>query len=211
MPTKIEESMSPVEVEKFCALLASTKGGKKLRVIREIARKHGITISNDAAANFRDGPFAAHIKRLERGAQLAGVITKATAGDVDTLTAAQRVLQQDLLDALTDVDAEGKPDLDKASKIIGRLVLARNSDREAERLDRFDDSRIRIAEGRYQMAQLDVAKAALAYVKDLRAIAADTKTTDAEKLERARKRLFGDGPQVPTLAELSKDREGSKG
>lgn len=55
---------------------------------------------------------------------------------------------------------------------------------------------------RLKLQQLDAAKAALAHVKELREIASDSTTSDAEKLERARLRLFGDGAAVPSLASL---------
>ena len=60
---------------------------------------------------------------------------------------------------------------------------------------------------RLKVQQLDAAKAALAHVKELRAIAGDATASDAEKLERARVRLFGTGTDIPSIASLDKRKE----
>ena len=64
--SKIEMAMSENDLQEFCKSLANTPN-LTLKKLQSIAEKRGIKVSLMGAKTFRDGAFAEHLRKLERG------------------------------------------------------------------------------------------------------------------------------------------------
>jgi len=215
MPNKIEGSLPHDRLVAFLDELRAMSAKPTLTMIQAAAKRYGIDVSLMGAKTFRDNTFAAHLQRLAAGREKSAQILAAVReGGAHPLDAVEEAAAADLLDAYTsgeDVDVEQLVKV--ALNLRGSIEQRKNRDRSDRDLDRKladseakranDARRIEVLEERLRLMQLDAAKAALAHVKELRLIASDGKATDAEKLERARVRLFGEASaDVPTLGQL---------
>ena len=100
---------------------------------------------------------------------------------------------------------EQRKDRARADRDLERKL----ADSESKRA--HDARRVEVLEERLRLVQLDAAAAALEHVRELRDISADAKLSAAEKLERTRRRLFGDSPAgVQTLGELDSRKGAGK-
>lgn len=208
MPNKVESSLGDDKLLQFCDELRALSARPTGRQIQEAAERYGFTISIPAALTFRDSTFEAHLQRLRRGKDLAKAITSAVReGEGSALDAAEELAAQELLDVLTDVDAEGRPNIAKLSGVILNLRMAASSRKDTDRKLEETEAKIRNLEQKLELARFDAAKAALQHVKELRMIAGDGTLNEAEKLQRAQLRLFGEAPEnLPTLAQLDQRR-----
>ena len=64
--SKIEMAMSENDLQDFCKTLANTPN-LTLKRLQSMAEKRGIKVSLMGAKTFRDGAFAEHLRKLERG------------------------------------------------------------------------------------------------------------------------------------------------
>lgn len=147
MPDKITNSLTTEQLEEFCRRAAGLKG-PTLAKIKALAEEWGIEISLMSARTFRDGAFAAHLARLRRGKEMTEAILAAVKDGSSALDAAQELAAQELLDALTAVDSEGRPNLSKVSGIIFNLRAAESSRQDMNRKLEETAAKLRIADER---------------------------------------------------------------
>lgn len=122
MPTIIEDKLSPEAVEAFCAELYKSPGGKKLRVIRELAAKHGLKISDMAATSFRDGPLDDYIEKLKAKSERAQRVAAYAREGVSMTEAASIRLQESVFDKLMSGDVD---DLTAEERNVYSLIIER--------------------------------------------------------------------------------------
>lgn len=147
MPSKIENSLPHEQLLQLIEELRALSGKPTLKQIQEAAKKHGVEVSLMGAKTFRDNSFEAHLQRLRRGKEMAEAITTAVRdGNGSALDAAEEIAAQELLDALTDVDADGRPNIAAASKVIVNLRLAASSRQDTARKIQETEAKLRIAE-----------------------------------------------------------------
>jgi hypothetical protein len=152
MPGKIENTIGD---EKLRAIAHKPTG----RQIQEVAAKHGVTVAIPAALHFRETAFAAHLQRLRRGRDLAQAITAGVReGESTALDAAQELASQELLDVLTDVDADGRPNIGKLSSTILNLRMADSSRKDTDRKLSETAAKLKLAEQRLEKLETDNAE-----------------------------------------------------
>lgn len=156
MPGKIENTLPDAQLTQLLEELRALSGKPTLKQVQAAAKKHGVDISLMGAKTFRDNSFEAHLQRLRRGREMADQILKARIDGSNTLAAVQELAGQELLDAFTAVDAEGRPNLDKVAGILLKLTIADSSRQEAARKQQETEAKLRIAEE--QLAKLERAR-----------------------------------------------------
>lgn len=127
-----------------------------LKQIADVMVRYGITspTANDgrpsemAARTLRDGPFARHLARLQRGKQLTDAIMGAVREGHSALDASEELAAQELLDVLTDVDEDERPDVSKLSGTILNLRMAASARRGDERKDKETEKKLELADQR---------------------------------------------------------------
>lgn len=122
MPTKIEQSLSEEQLEKFLAELHATPGTRTLRVIQECAARYGIKISAPAATAFRDGPLEDYITALQAKAERAQRVAAYAREGVSMTEAASIRLQESVFDKLMSGDVA---DLTAEERNIYSLIIER--------------------------------------------------------------------------------------
>lgn len=221
MPTKIESELTHEQFAQFCERLLGLPGKRRtLAGVQALAREYGISVSPMGAKSFKDGPFARYLQKLEKARAGTEALVAAAGAGIHPLDALEEAMVLELQDAVTSgekIDVQWVvQQLSKLRLSVSRRESARQKETDLTR--KLQDSeaartqnarRTELLEERLKLQQLDAAKAALAHVKELRAIASDSTASDAEKLERARVRLFGDGAAVPTLADLDQRKAGA--
>lgn len=147
MPGKIENTLPDEKLQQLLEELRGLSGKPTLKQIQAAAKKYGVVVSLPAAATFRDNSFDAHLNRLRRGKEMAEAITGAVReGNGSALDAAEEIAAQELLDALTDVDADGRPNIGNVSKIIVNLRLAASSRQDTARKIEETAAKLKLAE-----------------------------------------------------------------
>lgn len=214
MPTKIESELTHEQFAQFCERLLSLPGKRRtLAGVQALAREYGISVSPMGAKSFKDGPFSRYLQKLEKARAGSEALVAAAGAGIHPLDALEVAMVTEIQDMVT---AGGPIDVKWVVSQLAKLRLSISMGEESRRKEtdltrKLQDSeatreqnakRTELLEERLKLQQLDAAKAALAHVKELRAIASDSTASDAEKLERARLRLFGDGAAVPSLASL---------
>lgn len=214
MPNKIESTLGDDKLAAFIEELRAGSAKPTFKQIQAAAKRAGFYVSLMAARTFRRTTFKDHLDRLKTGRERSAQILETVRGGAHPLDAVEEAASADLLDAYT--SGEGI-DVGKVVKIVLQLrasieqrkdrdrndqdLARRNADSEAKRAD--SERRTELLEERLKLVQFDAAKAALEAIKDLRAIAGDGSLNAAEKLERARIRLFGETPSgLKSLADL---------
>jgi hypothetical protein len=191
MPTKIESSLSPERFIAFCAEAARLPGGTTLRVIKELAERHGVAISLPSAAAFRDGPLADYLAELKAKRELAEQVGVVAQNGLALSDAAASVLTQKIFDQAMALDTADEGILKKSDALSNALSRLRAGDQRARLLT----ARLRELEQRMELQRFDAAKAALKHARELRAVAADRSLDEPARLERVRKILWGEAPQ----------------
>ncbi|MDR2673897.1 MAG: hypothetical protein LBC18_03270 [Opitutaceae bacterium] len=135
MPTKIESSLPPEQFLAFCAEAARLPGGTRLRVIQELAERHGISISPPAAAAFRDGPLADYLAELKAKRELAEQVGVVAQNGLALSDAAASVLTQKIFDQTLALDAGGDDALKKSGALSAALARLRAGDQRARALE----------------------------------------------------------------------------
>jgi hypothetical protein len=203
MPTKLETHLSPEQLLEFFRRCAQTRGGTTLRTIQAIAEEFGVTISLMSASATRDGPLQQYLESIRAARESTEAIVTIAKEGLGVTDAAAAVLGRTLLDKSLALARQGEDaSLDETDAMTKSLKRLRDGDQRG----RFFDANMKIQ-------QFDAAKAALMHASELREISNDTKLSTAEKLERARKKLFGDAPaDVQTLDQLDQrpNRGGDK-
>jgi hypothetical protein len=215
MPGKIANTLKGPDLVRMLEELHALSAEPTLAQVQEIAKKYGVGVSLMGARTFRDSTFKAHLERLAQGREKSAQILSAVReGGAHPLDAVEEAAAADLLDAYTSGE---EVDVGQVVKVALQLRASMEQRKDRDRNDadlkrKIADSeaarensqrRTEVLEERLKVVQLDAAKAALKHVKDLRGIAADTSLGDAEKLERARLRLFGNAPEgLQTLAQM---------
>lgn len=125
MGSKIESELTPEEVVELLEALAKTKGGEKLRVIREAAKERGIEVSLMGASSFRDGALHPYLEKLKMAKQTSQMIAEvAEAGDETGLLVGGRTkLAEEVLDFLM----TNKPDVKEFSGLAKTLSMLSGS------------------------------------------------------------------------------------
>ena len=144
---KISSSLTTEQLQDFCKRLAQVKG-PTLKKIQELAGEWGIDISLMSATSFRDGPFARHLARLRRGKEMTDAILGAVREGSSALDASEELAAQELLDVLTEVDEDERPDVGKLSGTILNLRMAASARRGDERKDRETEKKLELADQR---------------------------------------------------------------
>lgn len=221
MPTKIESELTHEQFAQFCERLLGLPGKRRtLAGVQALAREYGISVSPMGAKSFKDGPFARYLQKLEKARASSEALVAAAGAGTHPLDAVEDAMVLELQDAITTGDqVDVKWVVSQLTKLRLSISMREEARRKQTDLTRkLQDSeaaraqnarRTELLEERLKLQQLDAAKAALAHVKELRAIASDSTASDAEKLERARLRLFGDGAAVPSLAALDQRKAGA--
>lgn len=122
MPTLIEQRLSADRLEAFLAELAATPGTRTLRVIQEMAARHGITISLMAASTFRDGPLEDYLSALKAKSERAQRVAAYAREGVSMTEAASIRLQESVFDKLMSGDVG---DLTAEERNIYSLIIER--------------------------------------------------------------------------------------
>lgn len=122
MPSKIEDSLTPEQLQEFFKRALQLKG-TKLKDIKVLAAEFDIEISLMSAKTFRDGAFQKHLDRIDRAQKQIAQLKEVMADGTDTIDAALKLSAGELLDQLTNGEAE--IDLGEVSKIIQRLMTSR--------------------------------------------------------------------------------------
>jgi hypothetical protein len=204
-PNKIEAALSHDALQTFIDELKAQTSRPTLAQVQAHAKAHGIEVSLMGAKTFRDRTFEDHLRGIRHGREKAKQIIEAINGEgAPALDAAEELLASEILDACTKPDAdlaaiaktavqlrssiEQRNDRTRADADLKRKI----ADSEAARAN--DARRLEVLEQRLALVQFDAAKAALDHAKEIRAISADDRLAQTEKVERVRARLFGAQP-----------------
>ena len=194
MATKIEQALTPEQLHDFLRRAAQLPGSQ-LKDIQALAAECGIEISLMGARSFKKGPFADYLAELKAKREFAEDISTVAKGGMGMADASATILSQKIFDRLHNAGDLSDDETDQLSLALSRL-------RTGDHRSKFLEAKLDEMRQKLEMAQFDAAKAAIAHLTELRAIAGDNKLNDAQKLERARQRLFGAAPaDVPTLAQ----------
>ncbi|ACB76692.1 hypothetical protein [Opitutus terrae] len=234
MPTLAEQQLSAEKFAAFCSELRALAAKPTLVQVQAVLVRYGVTSPTSksgkpspmAAKAVLDGPFARYVARVNAGRETREALCAAAGAGVHPLDAIEEAMVIELQDQLVgakDGEVDVKYIVDQLTKLRASISMRENSRRQQQDLERkLTDSEarrataeraVRVLERRLEAAQFDAAKAALAHVKQLGAIAGDKTIDDAERLERARKRLFGETPAgVRSLEQLDErpNRGGKK-
>ena len=125
MPTKIEQSLTPEQVEALCSQLFATPGGTLLKSIQQAAARFGVQVSLMGASAFRDGKLSDYLASLraktERAQQIAALQSEgASLGDAAAVRLSETILD-DLLNG--DPSALTTDEKNTYALMISRLRL----------------------------------------------------------------------------------------
>jgi hypothetical protein len=195
MPSKIETSLTPAQLQEFFHRCSQLKG-VLLKDIQALADEFGVEISLMSARSFRQGAFAEYLEELKSKREMAESITAVAEAGLDLPAAAATALAAKVLDASMNLAPEeigGK----KANNISLAVARLRAGDDRAKDLQRkLDDSETKRSaiEQRMEMIQFDAADAVLAHAAEIKLVMGDKAIDSTEKRERVRKILFGEKP-----------------
>lgn len=104
MPSKIEISLTPEQLQEFFARCAQLKG-TKLKDIAALAEEFGVEISLMSARSFRQGRFAEYLEELKSKREMAESIAAVAQEGLDLTQAATSALAAKVLDAAVNLNA----------------------------------------------------------------------------------------------------------
>lgn len=131
MPTKIETSLSPLELMEFFKRCAQTKGGATGPAIQALAEEFGVTISHESANTFRKTAMQDYLDELKASARMAedvATIARDGAGMADGAAAALAAKVFDKARQLTVADIGGE-EANNVSLAIARLKTGDRGDK----------------------------------------------------------------------------------
>jgi hypothetical protein len=131
MPTKIETSLSSLELMEFFKRCAQTKGGTTGPAIQALAAEFGVTISHESANTFRKTAMQEYLDDLKASARFAedvATIAKDGAGMADGAAAA---LAAKVFDKARRMSADdiGSKEANNVSLAIARLKTGDRGDK----------------------------------------------------------------------------------
>jgi len=175
MPSKIETSLTPEQLQEFFLRCSQLKGAK-LKDIQALADEFGVEISLMSAKSFRDGAWSDYLAELKAKRELAESVSAVAKNGLSLGDAAAAVLSQKLFDRLmTSGDLEDK-EADQLSLALSRL---RTGDQRARFLE------AKLAEMERRQTEWDEKRAqAKAALTEIKAKGGITKETLA-KIEEA--------------------------
>jgi len=184
---KIAQELTDDQLDQFIRELASLpKKDRKLKHIRHKAAEMGITISLMSAKAFRDTTFERHLAKIQTAQRAAQLVEDIDKGGSTLADASAKLLSKRIFDQLMDAEDEDSAevvDLDQMTLSVARL--RRGNVQQAALEERIKA---------LQVAQLDAAKIVLQQTRELKTIADDKTIDETEKVERIRRRLFGEAP-----------------
>ena len=130
----IEREMTPEEVDAFCDKLRKTKSGFRLEVIQRLASEEGVSISRNAAWNFRRKTFDRYCDRMRRTAEVAEKL-KEYDSDSDSRNlgdASASLIAEILFDKL--VQSEKDVELEDLKPVVDMLAKIRAGDAKTREL-----------------------------------------------------------------------------
>lgn len=183
----IAQELTDDQLDQFIQELAELpKKDRKLRHIKHKAAGLGITISLMSAKSFRDTTFQRYLAKMETAQKAAQLVENIDRGGSTLADASAKLLSKRIFDQLMeaeDEDAVETIDLDQMTLAVARL---RRGNVQQAALE----ERIKLL----QVAQLNAADVVLKQTRELKTIADDRTIDEAEKVERIRRRLFGEAP-----------------
>jgi hypothetical protein len=183
----IAQELTDDQLDQFIRELAALpKKDRKLKHIRHKAAEMGITISLMSAKSFRDTTFQRHLAKMENAQRAARLVEDIDRGGSTLADASAKLLSKRIFDQLMDAEDEDTAeviDLDQMTLAVARL--RRGNVQQAALEERIKA---------LQVAQLDAAKIVLQQTRELKTITDDKTIDETEKVERIRRRLFGEAP-----------------
>ena len=131
MPSKIETSLTPAQLQEFFLRCAQLKG-TKLKDIQVIADEFGVDISLMSARSFRQGAFAEYLEELKTKREMAENVSAIAKSGLSLTDAAASMLSQKLFDRLLNAGELSDDESDQLSLALSRLRLG---DQRASKLD----------------------------------------------------------------------------
>jgi hypothetical protein len=122
MPSKIETSLTPEQLQDFFKRCAQIKGSK-LRDIQALADEFGIEISLMSARSFRQGAFSEYLEELKAKREMAESVSAIAKSGLSLTDAAASVLSQKLFDRLLNAGDLSDDESDQLSLSLSRLRL----------------------------------------------------------------------------------------
>ena len=158
MPTKIETSLTPEQLQEFFKRCYQLKGCI-LKDIQALAEEFDIEISHSSAARFKAGAFQEYLAELKAKREMAETVASVAKSGLSLSDAAASVLSQKIFDQALNLDATGEGALDESNTLSLALSRLRTGDQRAKLLE----SQLRESEQRAQEWQekREKAKAAL--------------------------------------------------
>lgn len=195
MPSKIETSLTPAQLQEFFARCAQLKG-TKLKDIAALAEEFGVEISLMSARSFRQGAFAEYLEELKSKREMAESIAAVAQEGLDLTQAATSALAAKVLDAAVNLDA-GEIGTEVGNNVSLAVARLQAGDQRAKDLKRkLEDSETKRSaiEQRMEMIEFDAADAVLAHAAEIKLVMADKGLDSTAKRDRVRKILFGEKP-----------------
>jgi chromosome segregation ATPase len=156
MPTKIEASLTHAQFEEFCQKLLELPGkARTLAGVQSLASEYGITVSPMGAKAFKDGPFARHLEKLNRGRETREALVAAAGAGVHPLDALEEATVMELQDHLTEAETI---DVNFLSSQLVKLRTSISMREDTKRKDRDFDRKLRETEKKLEIAAEQLAK-----------------------------------------------------
>lgn len=187
MKSKIEQSLTPEQLQEFCAKAAQLKGGL-LKDIQALATQYGIEVSLMGARTFRNGKFNAYLDELKSKREMAESISEVAKNGLGIADAAAVSLSQKIFDDLLSGEDLSLKDKNQYSLALSRL---RTGDHRSRLLEaQLEQMRVDL-----EMQQFNAAQAVIEHAKILRTIVNDKGLNDRARTDRVRQVLFGFAPE----------------
>lgn len=134
MPSKIETSLTPEQLQEFFLRCGQLRGCK-LRDIQALADEFGVEISLMSAKSFRDGAFTDYLEELKAKREMAENVAAVAKNGLSLSDAAASVLSQKIFDQAITLDAGAENGLDQANTLSLALSRLRTGDQRAKYLE----------------------------------------------------------------------------
>ena len=131
MPSKIETSLTPGQLQEFFLRCAQLKG-TKLKDIEALAAEFGVDISLMSARSFRQGAFAEYLDELKAKREMAETVAAVAKSGLSLTEAATSMLSQKVFDRLLNSGEVTDEVAEQLSLILSRL---RTGDQRAKLLE----------------------------------------------------------------------------
>lgn len=131
MPTKIETSLSPLELMEFFKRCAQTKGGVTGPAIQALAAEFGVTISHDSANTFRKTAMQEYLDELKASARMAEDVAAVAKSGMGLADGAASAFAAKVFDAARRIDVAdiGSKEANNVSLAIARLKTGDRGDK----------------------------------------------------------------------------------